>query len=62
VGKFFYYAIGLSKAERVRQCLKVAYASEGAITYEAAIRLTLWELSAVDSAIEELQKQAKANK
>ena len=57
--RFFWYRVDWDFEKRIRDCLRAAYASEGAISYSEVKDLTVYEFSVINDELYKLQERAK---
>ena len=57
--RFFRYALRKGREEYIIPAVRIAYATDGGISYTEAKNMGIWELSVVSNELERLSNEAK---
>ena len=55
---FFRYALNRGREERIRTATRIAYGTDGGVSYSEAINMPVWELSIINDELNKIIKEA----
>lgn len=57
--RFFRYSLGRGRQDYIRPAVRIAYGTDGGISYETALSMTVWELSIVSDELDRISSEVK---